>query len=173
MNPISEQTLQRVAEKVFESLAFVLPAMDDDAPPADDAITTAVVGFSGPVEGKLELRVSTVLLPEIAANMLGLEFDQSPSADQQGDAFGELLNVICGNLLPSLCGDEAVFDLQKPHIRQDAPADTPEGLSPVATACLALEGGQALLTLYAPDGAPNADARLLPADAAEPEGQTA
>ena len=60
--------------------------------------------------------ISSAAMPELAANMLGLDDDESPSEEQQKDALRESLNVICGNLLPRVGGKEAVFDIQAPEI---------------------------------------------------------
>jgi len=115
MNKKLDETLGRVAEEVFESLAFVLPAFEEEgdpaerygggyseesAPPEAADRTAASISFAGPFEGTLALSASNELLPAIAANMLGLDFGQVPSQEIQRDALKELLNVTCGNLLP-------------------------------------------------------------------------
>jgi len=151
------ETLRRVGEEVFESLAFVLPALEDAAPALDPPGGAAVSGriaFAGPFDGVLVLRVHGALVPEIAANMLGLDFGQIPPVDKQHDAFAELLNVICGNLLPALAGEQAVFDVQAAQVLPAGAAAVAEADPPAAAqARVELEGGWAELTLLAPAGA--------------------
>lgn len=157
MNSKLDQTLRDVAEEVFESLAFVLLMPDQDGPPSSDNIGKAVasITFSGPFGGALFLSISEQMLPMIAANMLGLDFDETPTDVQQQDAFKELLNVICGNLLPRIAGTEAVFDVQKPMIVPDGQVpQTHQQQPPVATAQLNLEDGAAELACFGPDGLP-------------------
>jgi CheY-specific phosphatase CheX len=152
--PDLNQTLSRTAEEVFESLAFVLPAFDPaEADAADPGETvTARIEFSGAFDGTLTLTASAALLPEISVNMLGLDFGEAPSPEVQQDAFAELLNVICGNLLPELAGREAVFDVAAAEVAGAPPAGESEPAAPVARARLALEGGWAELALFAPEG---------------------
>ncbi len=170
MNNRLDETLARVAEAVFESLAFVLPAFEEEghceesAPPEAADTTAASISFAGPFEGTLALSASNELLPAIAANMLGLDLDEwrpaahygggdpeVPWQDVQRDAFKELLNVTCGNLLPALAGEQAVFDVGAAELLVDGalPA-TVAGRPPLAAARLHLEGGWVELALFAP-----------------------
>lgn len=155
MNSKPTELLENVALDVFQSLAFVFPAFEaEDGGPSSEAPEAPVVGqieFAGPFEGVLALSVSDRLLPEIAGNMLGLDFDDSPSSDHQYDAFKELLNVICGNLLPLLAGEEAVFDVRPSEILSEGTLPCSiDGQPAVATTRVQLEGGSAELVLFAP-----------------------
>ena len=149
-----DETLARVAEEVFGSLAFVLPAFEEElsAPPQAADSTAASISFAGPFDGTLALSASDELLPAVAANMLGLDFGEVPSQDVQRDAFKELLNVTCGNLLPALAGQQAVFDVGAAELLADGalPA-TVAGRPPLAAARLQLEGGWVELVLFAPE----------------------
>ena len=148
-----DETLGRVAEEVFESLAFVLPAFEEEqsAPPEAVDGTAASISFGGPFEGTLALIASNELLPAVAANMLGLDFGEIPSQGVQRDAFKELLNVICGNLLPTLIGQQAVFDVGAAELLADgAVPATVAGLPPLAATRLHLEAGWVELVLFAP-----------------------
>lgn len=135
--------LSRAATSTFEELALLFASESlSDAQEAAVASTTVRVRFRGPLTGALELRVSDVLLPQIAANMLG--FMEQPPAQLQQDAMGELANVICGNVLPDVAGPAAVFDLDAPVI-----VTTPMPTPPRAVARLGLEdAGRADVALY-------------------------
>jgi hypothetical protein len=152
MDQQTNETLQQVAEEIFESLAFVLPAFDEEDVEATPAAQryAASIAFSGPFQGTLHLRIPAPMLEEVSVNMLGLDFGEVAPMDQQHDAFRELCNVICGNLLPRIAGDEAVFDLAVAEIgAADAdPPAPPSNQAIVARTDLPLEGGVAELTLF-------------------------
>ena len=156
MHSTPEETLSLVAEEVFEELTFVLVMPEDgsvdhdDRPDSPDWI--AGIRFDGPFSGALFLRATAELGPMIAGNMLGLDDDESPTAAQIEDAFKELLNVICGNLLPRLVGDEPVFAVNGLQILHEAGVPTVfEGHPPIATTHMSLEIGRAELAFFADD----------------------
>jgi len=156
MNNTLDETLARVAEEVLQSLAFVLPAFEGEEeatqPPSDESWITGRISFTGPFDGSLILRLSNALLPEIGANMLGLDFGESCSPEQQMDAFTELLNVICGNLLPALAGQQAVFNVGAAELIADGRApEAVAGRPLLAVARLHMEGGWAELAFFAPE----------------------
>ena len=74
------------------------------------------VRFSGPICGGMQLSLSRPVLAELAGNMLGVEDGAALPADEQHDALRELINVICGNLLPMIGGASAEFHIQTPFI---------------------------------------------------------
>lgn len=116
--PNHSEPLMEVAGETLEQLAFMFSFPDDMDPDAIWAadVVGAQVGFDGPVTGNLLLAISSAALPELTANMLGLDEDAAIPEDQQKDALKEALNVICGNLLPRIGGVEAVFDIRPPVI---------------------------------------------------------
>lgn len=197
MNTELDATLRQVAEDTFQSLAFIFPAEGDADAPLDAAsglepraggpqskfgVAGVAVEFTGPFGGRMTLGVSYAMLPVLAANMLGLDEGTLPSDDQQDDALKELLNVICGNVLPALAGTESVFNVQAPRLmpppRPDDFAAAPPPQSgpsasrcsplfgwrplPGATACveLCLDAGLARIALYCPDLADRGAAKI-------------
>ncbi len=86
-------------------------------------------------------------MPGIATNMLGLDGAEL-SRTQQEDAFRELANVICGNLLPALAGTQAVFAVSPPLLMGEGDAPKVSTPAPAAAAHLTLENGAADLALY-------------------------
>ncbi len=147
MSSITDQSLQRATASTFEELVLLFPdpelTDEQSAEPVDAAVA---VEFRGPLTGRLVLRVSSSLLPMIAANMLGEDQAQEPPL--QRDALGEVANVVCGNLLPAVAGGEAVFKLSAPahlseeaHISRDVDA-------PAARAEFGIETGRAVALLY-------------------------
>ena len=112
------QILSEVAVETLEQLAFIFSFADE---PDENAIweTDAIgchVRFSGSQQGELLMTINRTVLPEMAANMLGLDDDEEALPQQQHDALKEALNIICGNLLPTIGGVEAVYDISAPTI---------------------------------------------------------
>jgi CheY-specific phosphatase CheX len=146
--------LMEVTVETLEQLAFIFSFADDVDPDAiwAESVTSCHVTFNGHAQGGLLMLISSAALPELAANMLGLEEDEAPPVDQQKDALQEALNVICGNLLPRIGGVEAVFDIQKPQILEAEAAKAlikeyqsdPQGY---ASAFLSLDEGECQLYL--------------------------
>lgn len=149
----SEQLLE-VAGETLEQLAFVFSFPDESDPDAlwEAEVAGARVAFSGPLQGELLLAISPAAVPELTANMLGLDDGAVPPEDQQLDALKEALNVICGNLLPRIGGAEAVFDIQPPEILDAAAAKGcvhawRQQTSAFSSAALSLDGGECRLYL--------------------------
>ena len=114
-----QNTLQHTAEDVLEKLAFMFSFPEDQEEPMNyESAVAASVSFSGPFNGKLIMTVSKEILPELAGNMLGIE--DNTTTEQQYDALRELINVVCGNLLPAIAGKESVFNVNAPLIITDS-----------------------------------------------------
>ncbi len=139
-----------VARETMEKLAFVF-VLDEAAAvePAAEPEHRVRVAFQGPRDGALEVALSDATLPELAANMLGVEDPAELSAGERTDALRELANVICGNLLPRLFGEEAEFALATPVAVPDAAKQALE--SPAADCRLALENGACRVRLFLKD----------------------
>jgi CheY-specific phosphatase CheX len=143
--------LQQATASTFEELAFLFLETECTEEQADaplDAVVT--VNFHGPVRGRLTLRVSSVLLPAIAANMLGEE--QAKFVPLQRDALGEMANVVCGNLLPLVAGAEAVFRLDAPQWVSERDAVIRDGDAPVSVGTFGAEDGRVEVQLFVFEG---------------------
>jgi CheY-specific phosphatase CheX len=67
----------------------------------------------------------------------------------QHDAFKELVNIVCGNLLPVLAGAEAVFEVGTPCLHEgQRPREVFGQDPPSAQATLEIEGGRVELAVY-------------------------
>lgn len=73
--------------------------------------------FTGHRCGTLGIVVPNDMCPVIAANILGMEVEDEEVVKRSFDALKEVLNVICGNLLTAMEGEEPVFDLTVPETR--------------------------------------------------------
>ncbi len=116
MNTRLAQTLLEVTEQTCEVLAFMFPMPPpEDECDSDEDVACVGVEFSGPFDGALALRMPEEMMATLAANMLGLAPDATDRR-QHEDAFKELCNVVCGNLLPAIAGSEPLFSVGSPHI---------------------------------------------------------
>jgi hypothetical protein len=152
MNRDVQPALRRAATSTFELLGFLFATEEIDGEALDRPLAVrGVVEFHGPVEGCLELRLTGDLVPELAANMMGT--DEVPDEATCRDAVGELVNVICGNLLPELAGYDAVFDLTPPLVGADADP-LPRRGQLVAEEQLGVEAGRAELRMWMTEASP-------------------
>jgi hypothetical protein len=121
MNSDLEKKLAQVAEETFASMAFVLPPEEEESVEDDGSSqSSASITFSGPFSGGLFLSVSQCMLPILADNILGIEESCSTSPEEQQDALKEMLNVICGNLLPLIATPKDVFHVHQPRFVPDS-----------------------------------------------------
>lgn len=150
MNFELDTILRQVAEDTFAAMAFILPLDDQEQSSAEDGARRMVaqVAFSGPFDGRLVLSIDRRMLPAMAANMLGLPDADSTPVGTQVDALGELLNVICGSLLPQITGPQELFRVRAPQVIEDGNAETDGDTPPEAQVRLRLESGSADLTLF-------------------------
>jgi hypothetical protein len=112
-----EQAVVAATLHVLQTSAFMTagPWSEDDGElPAPDAAATMV--FRGPVCGRLTLHVASAILPTLTLNMLGEYGKEEERAERGLDALCEVLNMICGNLLPLWQGPEPAFKLSPPEI---------------------------------------------------------
>ena len=134
--------LHHVAEETLENLAFLFSFGEkEDFLGQGSPLVALRVLFTGEFSGELVMRISQGVLPEMAANMLGLDEEDVSEADQL-DAASETLNVICGNLLPAIAGKQAVFNITSPEILADGVSYAEENSPRLkASATLPLENG--------------------------------
>jgi CheY-specific phosphatase CheX len=137
MKTEQRELLNEVFCDVFEKLAFMFgePTPKDDMPREASEFVEVKMGFTGPSHGSLEMVVPIEMCEEIAANVLGMDPEDDLVRERALDALKEMLNVTCGHILTSTAGEEPVFDLTVPVVREvDGAAwaaflDDPETLS--------------------------------------------
>ena len=89
------------------------------------------------------------MLPQLAANMMGIPEGTEPTPEQQTDALKELGNIICGNILPGIAGTTAEFSIAPPEIiTDDRPAPEAITAPQLASTRIKLDAGNADFTLY-------------------------
>jgi len=113
---MQEQILFETAQRIFEeaAFAFVDYPSEEECDMSDDKSISCMVGFSGPFTGRMIITSSEALARTVAANMMGVEEDDEDSEKKCKDALGEILNMICGNLLPAIAGTKVEFRIGAP-----------------------------------------------------------
>jgi len=111
--------LRDTAIEILERFAFLLgdPAESSsyDVTPLPEKLWVITLIFRGPRTGALRLATVPELARQVAANLYGTELDEVTDT-QAGDALKELLNVITGDYLHKLEGNEPIFDLAAPQL---------------------------------------------------------
>lgn len=120
MNEEMTEMLTGIVSDVFEKMAFMFGELvaKENLPPLDDSGYEAKMNFLGPCSGVVGLAVARSMCPVIAANVLGMDEDDGFVVERALDALKEILNVICGQIVTSLAGEEPVFDLSVPQVSE-------------------------------------------------------
>jgi CheY-specific phosphatase CheX len=95
-----ENVLTEATIRTFEDICFMYlePELKDSQ--KNLALEAAAeVKFRGDFAGKLVIESRGGLSSAIATNMLS---NDNPNSQQKKDALGEIANIICGNIVPSL-----------------------------------------------------------------------
>jgi hypothetical protein len=137
-------TLREAAVNTFEQLVFILP----DTPPDEEQCSRKIAAiasiiFTGPASGILQVRACEGLLPRITSAMLG----EVSNATLQLDALGEIANVICGQIFPSI-DPVAAFEQLPPTVRMLPDAIDKSQACPVAAVQVGVENTRADILLY-------------------------
>ena len=111
-------TVNEVVCQVLEQTAFMFPEMPDP----DEGMTfdgfefvEARLSFSGDRSGEVMMIVPVDFCAELAENMLGEEIDEVDPESRSLDALKESLNIVAGQLLTRIFGDELIFNIGAPR----------------------------------------------------------
>lgn len=138
------EVLTREFADVMERMAFMFAEPGDPCDFTPDGVPWMGVkmSFRGNLRGSVSLAAPRGLCMELAGNILGLTAEHQKAQEYADDAFRELLNVVCGQILTSLTGRVSTFDLGVP-VSSDVDA---------GSVALLLHAGEALL--FSVDEAP-------------------
>lgn len=140
-----EQTLSSAAIYTFERMVFLLPDIPPDEIQRRQPVeAVASIEFTGPARGLLRIHAGEGLLPRLTANMMGTDI---ASESLQLDAFGEIANVICGQVLPALDPSSA-FEHGPPVVVTGAGSALASSDEPSARVELGIESSRAELLLF-------------------------
>jgi hypothetical protein len=152
MNPTNQPPtsvttdLKTVVTDVLGDLAFMVT--DDEAPDlrAGAVWMQARITYFGPASGTLSCWCTRDLATQLAANLLGIEPEEGQALTAADDALREFMNVLCGQLVTSWHGTEAVFNLSIPDVSE---CDETPQMDPAAEAsCQISIDGEPLYCTY-------------------------
>ena len=142
-----ENVLKESTIKTFEDICFIyqVPELKDDQ--KNMALEAAAeVKFRGNFTGKLVIETRGGLFSAIAANMLS---NDVPSCQQKKDALGEVANIICGNVVPSLGRSEPEYKIESPMcLNKDDLLKEEKQEKPLAEVTLNFNQGRADIKLF-------------------------
>lgn len=146
MNEEWNTALARAVRDVFEALCFMMPAPKASAPPESQGASRVVlaVDIGGAGDGCLQLALSDSMVAKVASAMLGE--DGPLELSEQYDAVRELANIVCGNVLPLVAGERAVFELASPRVIATQQLRLDDGGD--ATASVRLDEGTVAASLW-------------------------
>ncbi len=148
MIPEQKQVVIHGFTGVLEKMAFLFAEPVEHVEElrlADVPLRKARMRFSGVLHGVLDLAIPKTLCIEVAANMLGRDLDDPGATARGDDAFRELLNVVCGQILTSLVGERPMFSLTVPEAGEMGPGELERLQSDVDTVGFSVDGSPVLL----------------------------
>ncbi|MCP4703640.1 MAG: hypothetical protein GY865_03440 [candidate division Zixibacteria bacterium] len=99
---------------VLEQTAFMFPEPADMAsgvPFEDFEYVMVKLNYSGDKVGNVKMMLPVDFCAELSANLLGEDIGDVDPEENNFDSAKELLNIVSGQLLVDLYGDEALFSL--------------------------------------------------------------
>jgi hypothetical protein len=110
--------LATIVGDVLGDLAFLVSDDERPALPLGVVWLECRISYSGPVSGTLRCWCTQGFASQLAANLLGTRPDDDAVHDGVGDALGEFMNVVCGQLVTAWHGLHAVFGLSIPMVSE-------------------------------------------------------
>ena len=150
MNPAYEQALKQAALTTFGEMCMALPSVEITTDQIEAPLEAEVrVGFHGTVKGELCVRLYGTVLDSLAQGMIGE--GELMEANLLRDALGEIGNVVCGNALPLVAGEQGKYRLDppRPALAKDVPLSGPK--LDIKTQ-VGLDGGRAEVGLHIEEG---------------------
>ena len=149
MHAEGSKTIKKICFDIFEQLAFMFgdELEKDDVQCPEDDFLKATMNFSGHKNGAIEIIIPTRLAPALAYNILGVDESDHIESGIAEDALKELLNTLCGRMLPSLFTDQETFDLHPPEVDFVSRQQWHEFLNQEQTIAFAIEESPVLLNI--------------------------
>lgn len=110
--------LREITVSVLQTAAFLLVDEEDTELSENNVpdFRGASIQFSGFKEGRVILWMPAETADIAARNMLGIDDDSEVNDKQRDDAQMEILNMITGNLLTGIYGENVIFRLCIPEM---------------------------------------------------------
>lgn len=119
-----KDVLRAVVSRVLEQAAFIFTDESIDTPKIDPYAMQFVrvsLDYTGAHSGRVMLIVPIDVCGEFAVNMLGCDPADCASKESQVDAGKEIANMVSGQLLTELYGNQAVINLSAPESAELSP----------------------------------------------------
>jgi CheY-specific phosphatase CheX len=143
-----ENVLKESTIITLEDLCFIyqVPELKDAQENLPLEAAAEVKYRSDDFTGKLLIETRGGLFSAIASNILS---NDDPSAQQKKDALGEIANIICGNVVPSLGGGGREYKIEPPRSlnKDDLLKEEKQG-KPMAEITLNFNDGRADIKLF-------------------------
>jgi CheY-specific phosphatase CheX len=97
---------------------FGEPLPKDEISINDPVYLHTSVAFNGYRSGIQGISASADLTTQLASNVLGIDQSDVNSLEDSQDALKELNNIVCGQFLTSAFGENPLFDLSPPSVKQ-------------------------------------------------------
>lgn len=131
---VNDTTLQVVGRVLEETAYLFTDEIEDSEIPSTESwdaegVKLFFTEHNGTRCGAVHLWVTKGFASLAASNMLGIDEDDAQASEKGMDALREILNVILGNLLTEVYGEEPVFDINLPtnlgpeHLKEDIEAN--------------------------------------------------
>lgn len=145
-----QDTVKKICFDVLEQLAFMFceELEKTDIQNSDEDFLKATMVFSGHHGGAVDIIVPRQLTPALVYNILGMDEEDIIESDIAEDALKELLNTLCGRMLPALFTDVETFDLHPPEISSVNKKQWLEMLDREDSIAFAIEDSPVLLNVY-------------------------
>lgn len=116
----TQRDLAALAGEVLGNFAFMIGDDEPAQPPPGTVWLECRIAYAGPTEGTLTCWCTRGFAVRLAANLLGLEPDESGASAGAEDSLREFMNVLCGHLMTTWYGTHAVFHLSLPTVCERA-----------------------------------------------------
>jgi len=122
------KTLVTIFSKVMANLAFMFTNEDQVDPPIERSWLQTTISYHGLVSGTLRFRCSKEFSRLLAANLLGVDVEDSKAESGAEDAVKEFMNILCGQYITEYHGVDAICNLTIPYIQEmdEAPHFAPD-----------------------------------------------
>ena len=115
MNTLNPDDLIAKIDNALETMCFVMADVVDAEDAAEEpSITTWIRFHNESEEGCLQLRASLGFVQEVGSGLLGIDPDEVEEGEQSQGVLLELANVIAGEVVCLLGGEETYFQLGLP-----------------------------------------------------------
>lgn len=113
-----QRELSAIVADVLGNLAFMVSDEEPNEYPPGAVWVECTVTYHGPPNGRLSCWCTRDFAIQLAANLLGIEPDESDALAGAEDAVREFMNVLCGQMVSIWHGSTSVFSLSIPTVRE-------------------------------------------------------